>query len=552
MSNSEYLETGKPGNEILFTAIGGLGRIGMNVYLYGYKGKWLVVDFGIGFTGDDIIGSDIYMPDISFLKDKLDDVVGIVCTHAHEDHVGAIGYLWKKLKCPIYSTAFTSEVILKKLQDNKINPDGVVNVVETGSRFNIENFDIELVDLNHSTLESQGLMIRTEQGNIFHTGDWKFDENPVICKNYDEAKLKAFGEEGVLLMVGDSTNVFDNNKSLSESDVEAGLAKTISECEGRVVVTCFASNIERMISIKKAADIAGRKVALVGRSLWRMDECARNAGYLSEFDEFLEAKDIADLEDNKVLYICTGSQGERNAALARIAENSHRELSLDFGDTVIFSSRVIPGNEKSVSKVHNSLVREGIEVITSEGCEHTIHVSGHATRKDVEKMYGLIKPKYAIPMHGEEVQLHEHALIAEAFGSESTILDNGVIAKVSEDGVEIIDEFKVDELVLDGGRIVSINSAEIKSRMKMANQGLLFVTLVMDENSNLLTKPQINAEGFYMTPQDIVKLVKETQVNFDNFEDGKGLIKSLKNNLSKRVLKMSGKKCQIKINIVKI
>ena len=553
-----YSISGEPGdNELLFTALGGLGAIGMNFYAYGHKGKWLIVDFGIGFAGDDIPGVDIILPDPTFLEERKNDIAGLVITHAHEDHLGALAYLYDRIDCPIYATQFTANVASHKLKDGGHNPDKCMNVIDAGAKFKVGPFDLEFIDLTHSIPEPQGLIIRTNAGLVLHTGDWKFDDAPLIGNVSDKDKLKAIGDEGVLAIVGDSTNVMTKGHSESEGDVRVGMEKVIASLSGKIAVTCFASNVARVESIALAARANGRKVALAGRSLWRMVGCAKDAGYLQNCPELYEADEVKHLADDEVVYICTGSQGEWRAALARVARGEHRDVKLGDNDTVIFSARAIPGNEKSIGDIQNMLVVEGVHIITAK--DAMIHASGHGARDEIRAMYDLIKPRFAIPMHGEALHLARHGQLAEDSGvEEAHILDNGILVSIGQEGINEVDEVYVSSFAMDGDKITATDSAAVRQRRKMAHGGLVVATAVVDKEGHLLTSPQITAEGIPLPAQaereEMLQLAEKAvdkMSNKDKVRD-EAVSEVLRRSIRRYLFSATGKKPQVKVHLVRV
>ena len=559
MSNIEkYSVSGFPGEEeLLFTALGGLGDIGMNFYAYGHKGKWLIVDFGIGFAGDNIPGVDIILPDPTFLEERKDDIAGLVITHAHEDHLGALPYLFDRIRCPIYATQFTANVAIQKMKDGGHSPEGFMNIIDCGAKFNVGPFDLEFVDLTHSIPEPQGLIIRTNAGMVFHTGDWKFDDEPLIGNISDKAKLKAIGEEGVLALVGDSTNVMSKGRSESEGEVRECMKKVIASLSGQIAVTCFASNVARVETIALAAKANGRKVALAGRSLWRMVGCAKEAGYLKDCPELHEADALKNLPDNEVLYICTGSQGEWRAALARVARGDHRDIKMGEGDTVIFSARAIPGNEKSIGDIQNMLVVEGAHIITAK--DAIVHASGHGARDEICEMYELIKPKYAIPMHGEALHMARHGQLAEEMGvEEAHILENGILVSIGQDGIEEVDEIYVSSFAMDGDKITATDSAAVRQRRKMAQGGMVVATAVIDSKGHLITPPQITAEGIPLPAQaereDMLMLAEKAVDSMSNKDRGSddAVAEVVRRSIRKYLFAVTGKKPQVKVHLVRV
>ena len=412
------------GPELVFAPLGGVGEIGMNLSIYGLgeggKRTWLAIDLGVSFAGDDLPGIDLIMPDVSFLVEQRRNLVGIVLTHGHEDHFGAIIDLWPKLRVPIYATPFTAALFEAKRLGEPGAPDIPIKVVPLGGRITLGPFDVEFVSVSHSIPESNALIIRTPLGAVLHTGDWKLDPTPVIDPPTDEKKLRALGEEGCLALIGDSTNAVREGRSPSETDVAKTLLELIVGARGRVAVTTFASNVARLRAVAEAARVAGREVVVVGRAMARVEQVARETGYLDGIQDFRSAEFYGHLPPDKVVALCTGSQGEPRAALARISADEHPDVTLSKGDMVVFSSRTIPGNEKAVSRVVNGLIRQGIEVITDR--THLVHVSGHPRREEMRELYGWVRPRIAVPVHGEALHLAEHAALARKAGVPEVVL----------------------------------------------------------------------------------------------------------------------------------
>jgi ribonuclease J len=413
-----------PREELVFAPLGGVGEIGMNLALYGVgperNRRWLVVDFGVAFAGDDLPGIDLIMPDIAFLLEERRNVLGIVLTHAHEDHFGALLDLWPRLRVPVYATPFSAALLESKRLSESLAPEIDVRIVPVGGRINLGPFEVEFVSVAHSIPESNALIIRTALGSVLHTGDWKIDPTPLLGPPTDEPRLRALGDAGCLALVGDSTNAVREGRSQSEADVAKTLAALIAEARGRVAVTTFASHVARLRAVAAAARAADRDVVVVGRAMDRVVQVARETGYLDGVQDFLSAESYGYLPPDKVVALCTGSQGEPRAALSRIARDEHPEVTLAKGDRVIFSARPIPGNEKAIAGVINGLVRQGVEVITDR--THLVHVSGHPRRYEMADMYGWVRPQIALPVHGEALHLAEHAKLARAAGVKDVIL----------------------------------------------------------------------------------------------------------------------------------
>ncbi|MFN3075520.1 MAG: ribonuclease J [Alphaproteobacteria bacterium] len=483
-----------PRDRLVFIPLGGAGEIGMNVYLYGYAGKWLMIDLGITFHDDVIPTINVVLPDLRFIEEQSRNLLGLVVTHGHEDHLGAIPYLWPRLKCPVYATPFAAALINSKTPEILAPQRVPVSEIPLGHRFDLGPFDLELVTLTHSIPEPNAVILRTPAGTVVHSGDWKFDPYPMIGPVADVGSLRRAGREGVLALIGDSTNVFVSGRSGSESMVRDGLIDLVGDYTGRIAVTCFASNVARVESIAEAAVRNGRQVALVGRSLWRVVEAARSVGYLADAPRFLTDEKAKHLPADKVLYICTGSQGEPRSALAKIASRTHPCVSLGAGDVVIFSSRVIPGNEKAIFHLQNQLARQGVAVVTDR--DHMVHVSGHPARGEMEEMYALLRPRIAIPIHGEMRHLTEHARLAKACGvPDVVVVENGEAVALSQEGAQGIGQVPVGRLAVDGLRLEPWDSEILRSRRRLIYNGVAVVTVVVDRSGLLVGDPLLSAPG---------------------------------------------------------
>jgi len=482
------------GNELLFLPLGGAGEIGMNLSLYGHAGKWLMVDLGITFGDDTTPGIDVLTPDPTFIRDRRDDLVGLVLTHAHEDHLGAVAYLWPELKCPIYATPFTAAVLRSKVQDRGLHDRIPIHEIPLGGRFNVGPFDLEFVNMTHSIPEPSALVVRTAAGTLLHSGDWKLDPEPLVGATTDEDKLAALGREGVDVLVCDSTNAMVDGAAGSEATVRENMVQLFGRYKTRIVVTCFATNVARVKSIAHAAQANGRHVALVGRSLWRIHDAAKATGYLDDCPPFLTDSEAGYLPRDKVVLICTGSQGEARAALGRIANDDHPEIVLEEGDIVIFSSREIPGNERAIGRVQNALVRLGCQIVTVH--DELVHVSGHPGRDELVHMYHLVRPKLAIPVHGEERHLIEHAKLARECQVPAVALpENGSIMRLLPGPVEVTGQVEHGRLAVDGNRLVRMSGNMIKSRVRMLHNGAAVATLVMNDKGKLIADPKIAVMG---------------------------------------------------------
>jgi ribonuclease J len=486
------------GEELVFAPLGGAGEIGMNLALYGLgderQRRWLAVDLGVAFAGDDLPGVDLILPDVRFLIEERRNLLGIVLTHAHEDHFGALIDLWPRLRLPLYATPFTAALLEAKRQGEPGAPDIPVNVVALNSRFRLGPFDIEYVSMAHSIPESNGLIIRSTLGAVLHTGDWKIDPTPVIGPPTDETKLRALGSAGCLALIGDSTNAPREGRSPSEADVAKSLAELIRSAPARVAVTTFASNVARIRAVAEAAAACGREVVLVGRAMERIAQVARETGYLDDVTDFRPVEAYGYLPPDRVVALCTGSQGEPRAALARIAEDDHPEVTFSRGDRVIFSSRAIPGNEKAVMRVINGLITQGIEVITDR--THLVHVSGHPRRAELEEMIGWVKPQILIPVHGEALHMAEHAALARRAGVGRVLqCRNGDLVRLAPGEPAIIDEVPAGRLYKDGGLLVDAQARTVADRRRLGFVGIVSVALAMTERGEMVGDLELEMTG---------------------------------------------------------
>ncbi|MGL4396360.1 MAG: ribonuclease J [Hyphomicrobium sp.] len=485
-------------DELVFLALGGLGEIGMNVYLYGYgperSRQWLMVDLGLTFPGDQEPGADVVLPDLRFIVAEKHALAGIVLTHAHEDHIGAVLDLWPQLGCPIYATPFTAGMVRSKLAEYGRNTKLPITIVPLGGRCEIGPFDVEFVTLAHSIPEPSGLAIRTPAGLVFHTGDWKLDATPLVGAPPDEAKLAELGREGVLAMVCDSTNAMREGRSPSETEVANSIAKIIAAAPRRVAITTFASNVARVKAVADAARAADRKLVVAGRALHRIISVAIDTGYLPENFSYLDQQSYSDLGADASVVLCTGSQGEARAAMSRIAEDQHPDISLDKGDLAIFSSRTIPGNEKAVGRVQNNLARRGVDIITDN--EALVHVTGHPRRDELRQMYSWLRPTIAVPMHGEARHLKEHARLAlESGAKQAFTLISGEILKLGPEPAAVIDEAPVGRLYRDGNLIVPDAEGPVRERRKLSFAGIAVVALVVSRRGDVLSEPGVVLDG---------------------------------------------------------
>jgi ribonuclease J len=482
-----------PGNELLFLALGGSGEIGMNVNLYGTQGKWVMVDCGITFADPDYPGIDLILPDLSFIEERADDLLGIVLTHGHEDHIGALPYLAADLGVPLYATPFTAGLIRGKLEEEGLLDSVELNVIDNEGGFQLGPFGFRYVPLAHSIPEGNALLIETPHGRVFHTGDWKLDEEPLLGTPSTAAELEAIGDQGVLALVCDSTNVFNEEASGSEAAVREGLDAVIGAATGRVLVTTFASNAARLQTLGGVARDTGRSLCVAGRSLDRIIRVAKAAGYLQDFPPIIDFDAAMRLPPRDVMIVATGGQGESRAALARIAFDNHA-IKLSKGDLVVFSSKQIPGNETAIGRIQNALASKGIEMITDRQAH--VHVSGHPGRPELDLMYRWIRPEIVVPVHGEMRHMAEHARFALEKGVAKSILqENGSVVRLAPDGPAIVGREKVGRLVLDGDVILPADGGTINERRKLALNGQISVAVAVDAKGKLASDPEIRLQG---------------------------------------------------------
>lgn len=477
--------------------LGGLGEIGLNVYLYGIgpedARRWLMVDLGLTFANENEPGVEVVLPDLRFIEEERGALAGIILTHAHEDHFGAVIDMWPRLRAPIYATPFTAGMLRSKIAENGGREKLPITVVDLGSRFKVGPFDVELVTMAHSIPEPSGVAIRTPHGIIFHTADWKLDRTPLVGDPTDEAKIRSFANEGVRALICDSTNAFREGRSPSETEVAESLRKIIAGARRRVAVTTFASNVARIRAIADAAKATRRHLVVAGRALHRVIQVAIDTGYLPEDFRYLDQDQFGYLEPDEVLILCTGSQGESRAALARIAEGEHPDIRLGQGDMVIFSARTIPGNEKAVTRVQNNLALLGVDVITD--ADALVHVTGHPRRDELKEMYTWLKPAVAVPMHGEARHLKEHAWLAKGAGVlDVHSLRNGEIIRLAPDPVAIVDDAPVGRLYRDG-RLIVPSDGPVRDRRRLSFGGMIAIAMAMGPRGELLGDPEIAMEG---------------------------------------------------------
>ena len=549
--------------ELIFCPLGGSGEIGMNMNLFAYgkpdNQKWIIVDIGVTFADDAVPGVDLIYPDPGFIIDKKEDLLGIILTHGHEDHIGAISHIWPKLKCKIFATPFTSALIIEKFKEKKIDISGYLKIIKLNSTLKLKPFKIEFVTLTHSILEPNGLKIETPVGNILHTGDWKCDPDPLIGENINSKRLKQIGEEGVIAMICDSTNVFSAGRAGSELDVRKNMLNVMQRLKKRIIITSFSSNVARMETVFHCAKKVGRQISLVGRSMHRIYKAAKQCGYLKNIIEPIDAREAKKFAREKIIYLCTGSQGEPMGAMKRISNYSHPDVFIEKNDAVIFSSKIIPGNEKKLYKLHNELVKEGIEVISEEN--EFIHVSGHPNREDLRDMYNWIKPRSVIPVHGEHRHMLEHINFAKEMQVPYPIkVENGDIVRLYPgDKPEVYDKAPNGRLYLDGSISVEEDSQSIKERKNISVNGFIEVTILITPKGNMHNRPVLTFKGLpiiekeefqYDLEEQIEKTIKTFSLNNKNHEIN--LIDALKITCRKFTKKKTGKKPLTNINLVRI
>ena len=550
--------------EFIFCPLGGSGEIGMNMNLFAYGNienrKWIIVDIGVTFADETIPGVDLIYPDPGFIVEKKNDLLGLVLTHAHEDHIGAIAHIWPKLLWNIYATPFTSVLIQEKFKEKKIDLGNKLKIVKLSGNVQLGPFKIEFVTLTHSILEPNGLSIETPAGAVLHTGDWKCDPNPLIGQTINEKKLKQIGDKGVLAMICDSTNVFSPGRAGSELDVRDNLLKIMSNKQKRIIVTSFASNVARMESIFYCAKKMGRQISLVGRSMYRIYNAAKQCGYLNNLIKPLDPREAKKVSREKIVYLCTGSQGEPNGAMMRISNYVHPDVRIESGDTVIFSSKIIPGNEKKLYKLHNQLVKNGIDVVSEEN--EFVHVSGHPNREDLKDMYNWVKPKSVIPVHGEHRHMFEHINFAKEMQVPYPVkVENGDIVQLYPgEKPKVIDKAPSGRIYVDGNISVGEESQSIKDRINLSYNGFLEITIIVNDIGLIVKKPIISLRGipnneensnFIFDLEDKIEDICKT-FSLKNSNQEQSLIEALKKKCRKTVKEKTGKRPYTNVNLVRI
>jgi len=549
-------------DELLFCPLGGSGEIGMNMNLFAYgkpgEHKWIMVDIGVTFADDTLPGIDLIYPDPGFIVDKKEDLLGIILTHAHEDHIGAIALLWPQLKCKIFATPFTAVLIKEKFKEKNIDVTNYLKIVRLNGTVDLDPFKIEYITLTHSILEPNGLRIETPAGVILHTGDWKIDPEPLIGEKINSERLKEIGKDGVLAMICDSTNVFSMGKAGSELDVRKSLLNIMGSLKKRIIMASFASNVARMETAFYCAEKTGRQISLVGRSMHRIFKAARQCGYLKNVIEPIDAREAKKIAREKIVYLCTGSQGEPMAALMRISSYTHPDVFIEKDDAVIFSSKIIPGNEKKLYKLQNQLVKDGIEVISEES--EFVHVSGHPNRDDLREMYDWVKPQCAVPVHGE----HRHMIENMKFAHEMKVphpvqVENGDIVKLAPGKPHVFDKAPSGRLYLDGNMSVEEDAQSIKDRKNIAANGYMEVTILITPKGNIHKRPVLTFRGLPVYDADefiyqLEEAVEKTTRTFSikSKKQEYNLIDALKITCRKCTKELTGKRPFININLVRI
>lgn len=527
------MELKKYKNNLMFVPLGGAKEIGMNLNLYQFKGKWIIIDMGIGFVNDLVPGIDLLVPDPSFLDEIKQDIIGIVITHAHEDHLGAVQYLWEKVQKPIYTTKFTATFLREKLKEYSFADQVKVNIQKEDSQFSLGPFALTLVPINHSVPEMSAVMISTDEGNVFHTGDWKFDHNPVIGKPDDFSKLKKIGDSKILAMVCDSTNIFNHGHSGSEGDLQESLKDLVRKQNNLVVIATFASNVGRVVSLIEAAKHSSRKIVICGRSIERIVKIGVELGYIKDMECFIPRAKMKQYPRNKILIIATGCQGEERAAVRRLAFDDYPNIKIQKDDTVIFSSKIIPGNELKIHKLLNKFAAKQVRVITEK--DHFVHVSGHPGQEELKQMYDLIKPQMVIPVHGEVMHISEHVRFVKKVGIKETLrVTNGSVAIINKSNPQVIGEVTSGYLGVDGNSLIDINSTIIKERRQLYENGIIIVRIELDSKGKLSSEIDIRGPGLFSQKDDQEILNYLSDMLFKKLSSGtKNYISRGKNNVCK-------------------
>ena len=554
----------KSENEILFCPLGGSGEIGANMNLYGFgepnNHKWVVVDCGITFAEESVPGIDIIIPDPDFLYQHKDNCEAIIITHGHEDHIGALTHVWPNIMCNIYSTPFTGSLIKEKFKEKKIVIDEYLKIIPLNGKIDLDFVKVNLVSLTHSILEPNALLFEYSGQKIFHTGDWKCDLNPMMGDNFNESKLKEIGDQGILAMVCDSTNIFSEGRSGSEKDVKDSMLNIFEQQKKRILVTTFASNAARMQTVFQCAEKVGRLVSLVGRSMHRIYNVAKSCGYFENVKPPLDPRDAKKIPRDKIVYLCTGSQGEPRGAMNRICNQDHPDVDIVSDDTVIFSSRIIPGNEKKLYSMHNILVRRNINVISEENA--FVHVSGHPGREEMNEMYNWIRPDISVPVHGEHRHLKEHYEFAKTKQiKQPMVIENGDVLKLFPGKSKIIDKVNSGKLLVDGNKLIDEESAALRDRKNISFNGLLDVSLIVSKGGNVDRAPIINIRGLPLEDHELIEIKYELEdkildicksYSLNNKKQENNLIDNLRNSLKRILQRRASKRPFTTINLIRI
>ena len=545
-------------NDLVFLPLGGTGEIGMNCYCYGVgpadDRSWLMVDLGVKFGEDTEPGIDVVLPDVGFIASDRRNLAGIVLTHAHEDHLGAVAWLWPQLQCPVYCSPFAAQILALKLKEAGLDDEVPVKVQPLGSKFKVGPFDLEFVSVTHSIPEPSALLIKTKQGTVLHSGDWKIDRSPVLGRGMDEVRLRQIGDAGVDVLVCDSTNVLREGHSPSEADVAATIERIVAEAKGRVAITTFASHVDRIATSVRAARAVGREVVVVGRAMRNTIEGARACGYLGDAGRFLDEEEFGYLPPDKILLLCTGSQGEPRAAIARIAEDQHPHVSLEPGDLVIFSSRTIPGNEKEVSRIQNNLARLDIDVITAD--DALVHSSGHPRQGELRELYAWLKPAALIPMHGEPRHLRAHANFARDCGIRDVLIPrDGHIFKLAPGPLRDVDEAPFGRLHVDGRLIVPVDDGPARQRRKLSFVGAVFVGVVLNAKQELAADIDLITDGIPMGLAEDLREAAENAIGSSpkpRRKDRNQLAETIRVSVRRAADMTWGKKPVVKVSITQL
>lgn len=543
---------------LYFLPLGGVNEIGMNLNLYGYGDQWIMVDLGTSFADEGMPGVDMVVPDVSWIAGRAKQLLGIVVTHAHEDHLGAISHVWDELQCPVWATGFAASVLRRKLQEKGMEDEVPVHIYQPGELIELGPFKIRSMNITHSTPESQALAIETPRGVVLHTGDWKLDPRPMLGPQTEIEALRGYGDRGVLALVCDSTNVFSRGTSGSEGEVHDALIPLLRDKPGRIAVTTFSSNLGRLESLFAVANELGRHICLIGRSLHRFLAAAQENGYLKHIPNLVDDREAGFLPRDKIMYICTGCQGEPRGAMARIAFGSHPHVVVSPGDTVVFSSKIIPGNERTLFKLHNELVSKGVEVITEK--DAFVHVSGHPSRDELAEMYALARPQIAVPVHGEPRHLVEHARFAQSLQVPHGIVPrNGDLIRLAPGEPDVVEQVPSGRLAIDGDELIPLQGGSLQARRKLAFNGAASVSLAVDRKGVLQATPQVSLAGVVNFEVDEIEdeIAEEIAEAIDRISPGSSRDDSALEQVTQRALRgyireLTGRKPVIHVHILRL